>query len=446
LTALEEILSAREERSLLRSGFSGKAMGAISLNLNVPGFPKSNLVYTEFFELCKNQLKNWLLANRIIIDQINEKSIEHAAGNFYIVSVKSEIRNVEWLKQITEQFEQNHKLGRFIDVDVSDENGNIYSSGKLKECFYCKEHAAIECMRNERHQVELLREFQQVKIQTYLSEIRLEQLSHKIVSVAIRSILYELSLTPKPGLVDASGNGVHIDMNFTLFIDSTAVISQHFIALFRAGNDCKPDDLKKSLPLIRNIGLIMEKEMFNQTKGINTQKGIIFLMGISLFSVGYVFRDKDIFDQKLFINTVKTICLNLVEHEFNGQKAKLSHGEHCFDKHRIGGVRQEAELGFPSVFLHALPVLESEKQLENKALFKTLVTLMAEVDDTNVLFRSDMQTLRMLQNKCGMVASDFTMESYAEIIDFCRRKNISPGGSADLLSITIFIYLLKNEL
>jgi holo-ACP synthase/triphosphoribosyl-dephospho-CoA synthase len=446
LTALEELLSAREERSLLRLNICEKSGAAVSLNLNIPGIPKLNPVYNQFFQHCIIQLKNWLLANRVIIDHENEMEVEHAAGNFYIAGVKSGEKNTAYLKQITEKFELNHKLGRFIDVDVSDENGNIFSSGKLKECFYCKEHPAIECMRKKRHPIQLLREFQQRQIQTYLREIRLEQLKHKIVSVAIRSVFYELSLTPKPGLVDASGNGVHNDMNFKLFIDSTAVISTYFMHLFLAGYECETAEIKNALPIIRNIGLIMEREMFLQTKGINTQKGIIFLMGISLFSVGHLMKEKDIFDQELFVNTVKTLCLNLVQDEFAVQKGALTHGELCFKNHQIGGVRHEAELGFPSVFLHALPLIEKEQNTDNEVLFRTLLTLMSVVNDTNVLYRSDLQTLSLLQNLSRQVADNFTMKAYAEIISFCRENNISPGGSADLLSITIFIYLLKNEL
>jgi triphosphoribosyl-dephospho-CoA synthetase len=98
------------------------------------------------------------------------------------------------------------------------------------------------------------------------------------------------------------------------------------------------------------------------------------------------------------------------------------------------------------VFLHALPLIEKEQNTDNEVLFRTLLTLMSVVNDTNVLYRSDLQTLSLLQNLSRQVADNFTMKAYAEIISFCRENNISPGGSADLLSITIFIYLLKNEL
>jgi len=46
--------------------------------------------------------------------------------------------------------------------------------------------------------------------------------------LATRSILLEVSSHPKPGLVTPFSQGAHRDMNFTLFMKSTAVLSQGF--------------------------------------------------------------------------------------------------------------------------------------------------------------------------------------------------------------------------
>lgn len=446
MTTLQEILAAREERSLLRHKANAGGKAAVSMNLNIPGIPKINLLYTKFFNDCKEKLKNWLLANRVFIDEEKEISIHHAAGDFYIVPLKSSGFEVSRLKQITEKFEQNHPLGRFIDVDVSDENGILISSGKAKMCFLCEVHSAIDCMHALRHPKDILRDFQQNEIRDYLEKERLQGLSQKISSLAMRSILYELSLTPKPGLVDKISSGIHTDMDFTTFIDSTAVISTYFTELFLKGAECNPDDLHDALPQVRQIGLRMEKDMFLQTEGINTQKGIIFLMGISLFSTGFLLKESDQFDQDRFITTIKTLCSGIVKNEFVNQKDTFTHGEQCFNKYQTGGIRYEAEMGFPTIFGHSLPLLEKENNLGNEALHKTLLSIMAVLADTNILYRSDKETLEKLQNMSKSVLENFSMDAYSGIIDFCMSNKISPGGSADLLSMTIFIFLLKNEL
>lgn len=445
MTDLQEILSAREERELLRQKANALGHAAVSMNLNIPGIPKTGLCYTRFFKLCNDQLKTWLLANRVFIDQEKEVIIHHAAGDFYIVPLKSAGFLPEKLKQITEQFEMNHALGRFIDVDVADENGIIFSSGKAKLCFYCNAYPAIDCIRTHRHPIAALRAFQQEKIQAYLREERLVGLSHKVSSIAIRSILYELALTPKPGLVDMSGNGVHADMDFRMFVDSTAVISTCFADLFRRGEESSAEDIRTALPVIRNIGLVMEKDMFSQTKGINTQKGIIFLMGISLFCAGFVLKESNTFNPDQFVATLKILCSKLADTEFVNPEDSLTHGEICFQKYQTGGIRYEVENGFPTIFLHALPRLEDENNTGSEALMKTLLSVMAVLNDTNVLYRSDPKILEALQQLSKRVLADFSMRTYAEVIDFCMQHKISPGGSADLLSITIFVYLLKND-
>ena len=445
MTALQEILSAREERGLLRQKANAHGNAAVSMNLNIPGIPKIDVCYTRFFELCKDQLKNWLLANRVFIDQENEVILHHAAGDFYIVPLKSAGVPPDMLKQITEQFEMNHALGRFIDVDVADENGIIFSSGKAKLCFFCNAYPAIDCMLAHRHPIAALRAFQQDKILAYLREERLVRLSHKVSSIAIRSILYELELTPKPGLVDMSGSGVHADMNFRMFVDSTAVISAFFADLFRRGAESSSVDIRTALPVIRNIGLMMERDMFSQTKGINTQKGIIFLMGISLFCAGYVLKESDTFNPDLFVATVKALCSKLTQNELVNPEDSLTHGEFCFQKYQTGGIRFEVENGFPTIFMHSLPRLENENNTGREALIKTLLSVMAVLNDTNILYRSDPKILAALQQMSIQVLSDFSMKTYAEVINFCMQHKISPGGSADLLSMTIFVYLLKND-
>lgn len=446
MTALQEILSAREERQLLRQQANAEGEAAVSMNLNIPGTPKTNPQYSLFFDTCREQLKTWLLANRVLIHQGKEVSVHHAAGDFYIVPVKPGGHQAKELKLITEMFELNHPLGRFIDVDVTDENGILVGSGKSKLCFFCHLHPAIACIRGQRHTHQELRDYQLSAIHAYLHEERIDRLSHQISSIAIRSIFYELSLTPKPGLVDLAGSGIHTDMDFRTFVDSTASIATYFRELFRKGAACAEGDLPDALPIVRNTGLAMEKAMFLQTKGVNTQKGIIFLMGISLFSAGYVLKEHDRFNQDCFVAAVKILCSNLVETEFTTPGGAVTHGELCFQQYHTGGIRAEAEQGFPTVFLHSLPVLEMENNTGSAALSKTLVSIMAVLNDTNILYRADMQILRELQALCKEVLAGFSMETYAGITDFCTRHKISPGGSADLLSLTVFIFLLKTEL
>ena len=36
-------------------------------------------------------------------------------------------------------------------------------------------------------------------------------------------------------------------------------------------------------------------------------------------------------------------------------------------------------------------------------------------------------------------------ERYAQLLRFCQRENVSPGGSADLLAVTVFLYFVERS-
>ena len=441
---LHEILNGREQRQALRLKLSESGNSSVSLNLNIPGFPKNTNYYLSFFEAVSLELKNWLTANQYHIQ--DEFRLENEAGVFLLFEICGSEIDAHKLKLTTEIFEENHILARFIDVDVCDNRANLISSGKLKKCFYCGEFSAIDCMKNQRHSIEILRDFQQSKITNYLQQKQKVELSHKISALALRSVLYEICLTPKPGLVDFNGSGIHKDMDFNLFMDSTSVISGYFESLFRRGYEFSGEDFSLALPQIRFIGLQMEKAMFLKTKGVNSQKGIIFLMGISLFCVGFSYKKNEKYIEIDFINSIKSICKNLVKNEFKvNTRENKTHGEKCFEKYGIAGVRQEAEEGLPTIFQYSLPLLKKENNLDQISLTKTLLILMAKLYDTNILYRSNMSILLDLQSLSANTLHNFSKQNYQKLLDFCLENKLSPGGAADLLSITIFLYLLEKE-
>ena len=51
-----------------------------------------------------------------------------------------------------------------------------------------------------------------------------KRICNKIASLAIEAMLYEVSATPKPGLVDRNNCGAHKDMDFFTFMSSAVSI------------------------------------------------------------------------------------------------------------------------------------------------------------------------------------------------------------------------------
>jgi len=344
-------------------------------------------------------------------------------------------------------FEQNHPLGRFIDADLNDQHGETVSSGKSKLCFFCLERPAIECRRENAHETEELRSFMFQKMAGYCCQKREEEIIINLSSLAQQAILSEISLTPKPGLVDKISNGSHADMNYQTFIDSTAAISPWFSNLVREGFSFRDGDLTKALPQIRNIGLRMESAMFEATKKINTQKGIIFLMGLSLFACGRLFNQNDHFTAEEFRNIICNVCKDLVKKELGPiSGANKSHGEDIFLKYGFSGARGEAESGFGTVFEFGLPQLSGVTELNDELLTKCFLAIAANNNDTNILHRGSPKILNKFKKLCKNALDNFTDQNYSAVIDFCKEENISPGGSADLLAVTIFVWSVEKGL
>jgi holo-ACP synthase/triphosphoribosyl-dephospho-CoA synthase len=440
---LEEILAARDARSLLRKGFSLHNLPSLSLNLNVPGYPKSNETVSRFFLYCLDDLKVYITAHLIRLDEKQAIHEKDKAGDFYIAPFSTDHHSLIEIKQLCEDFEEKHAWGRFIDVDITDDAGMPVSSGKSKSCFYCNEHPADECRRDQRHDTEEVRAFMFSKMRAFCLKQREITICRNLSALALQSVLTEISLTPKPGLVDKFSNGVHSDMNYNTFINSTSTISVYFNDLAQAGFDFAENDMTKALPVIRNIGLRMEKSMFDSTNQVNTQKGIIFLIGLSLFSSGYLFAHEDDFRIEKFRTIIKDICRGLTNRELEvPQRPPETHGEHIYHKLRISGARGEAENGFPTVFNFGLPELLNFNELNEQALLRAFLALAANNNDTNILYRSNVDVLNHFRE---LSQTALKTNNMYPLVDFCMKQRISPGGSADLLAVSIYLYLLIKQ-
>ncbi len=445
---LQKILLAKDNRANMRKTFSAKKKISISFSLNIASYPKTNKNISQFFNLILTDLKNFLLANKIFIDNNSEINIIDEAGNFFMAIVKNKDITYSEIKQITEEFEENHKLGRFIDVDITDEDGKNVSSHKKKLCYFCNEKPAIVCMREKTHSYSELQTFTLKKINEYLFLENKNKTTKELSAIALKSILYEVSLSPKPGLVNFYNSGSHTDMNYYTFLNSSSALSQYFTKFAELGYGFN-EDLSKAISKIRIIGLQAEKDMFAATNNINTQKGIIFLMGIALFSASYVFYKDVNFTISNFQETVKKVCKDIVKNELQNLKVYKTHGEKCFEKFGLkgAGARLEVELAFPTVVNFALPVLEkffkeNKKEEIELALRKTLLAIISENNDSNILYRKGEDALEKLKK----ISKDAFIDDkkYDKVCKFCIKENISPGGSADLLAVSLFLHSIKK--
>ncbi|MBZ2175043.1 triphosphoribosyl-dephospho-CoA synthase CitG [Schnuerera sp. xch1] len=294
-------------------------------------------------------------------------------------------------------------------------------------------------------------------------ESKINNWAHQLSIYAQQGVLYEAVLCPKPGLVDPVNSGAHTDMNIFTFMDSSSSLYEGFYQYAKTGL-WWGNSPKKLFQHIRPIGIRLEKQMFKETKGINTHKGIIFSMGIFLAAAGLFLQKylgishefpilKDNETDKIF-GIIKEMTLNLVDNDFQDiyQKKNLTNGEKLYLKYGFTGVRGEAEAGYPCVQKGTLPLIRTQDKntLLNIRLLEVLLFLMSSIEDSNVGHRGGLEALQLVKTKAkyfinnGGLCQANAIQRIEEMNRLFTSENISPGGSADLLSITVFLGKLEN--
>lgn len=280
-------------------------------------------------------------------------------------------------------------------------------------------------------------------------KLNINEISLDIANMASKAMIYEVSCFPSPGLVSPVSMGAHKDMNYYTFIDSTFAINKYFILFADEGS--KDFELTEIFSNIKKIGIQAERAMFNSTNNINTHKGMIFLMGICVTAASYAIHNKKKFCE---INKIiKEMCKDIIKNDFKdlNKKEELSHGEKLYITYGIEGVRGEAKKGIPLVFDYSLKVFEDNYKLSsNDRLIHTLLGIMQYCDDSTIIHRRGIEGLNYTKRVAkeiidlGGMNTELGREAINKLNDDFIDKNISPGGSADLLGVTIFLYWVKE--
>ena len=276
----------------------------------------------------------------------------------------------------------------------------------------------------------------------------------RIGACAVEAMLYEVSATPKPGLVDRANNGAHHDMDFFTFMSSAAALRGSFDAFARIGVQHQAGPLHEMLPALQQAGRTAEQQMFALTQGVNTHKGMIFSLGMLAGAAGRLAAQGETLTAEKLCRSVAALCTGITAAAYAGirEQGQLTKGEAMYLKYGVTGVRGEVENGFPTVRRAGLPVCRElrEKGLAiNDVLVGTLIALIAENQDTNILGRHDLETLQAVQQEAKDVLALGSVGTEAGRRAICRmdeefiERYISPGGSADLVAVTHFLYEME---
>lgn len=445
-----DMLKARENRSAYqRQLLSVKGNCLISFTMNIPGTVKISKLISECFLDGVYRIDKQLQREHqhILLRELLTKKTGYEG--FWLLDT-----DPYDVKEKMIQIETSCDLGRLFDIDVLLPNMEHISRTDLgysqRVCMICS-RPAHECVRSHFHDKYALID----EVKTIMKTFYYKKRAKLVAEIACKSMIYEISITPKPGLVDRFDNGAHKDMDFFKFLDSTAVLTPEFYDFYLYGVEngkCSP---QKLFELLRYSGMHAEDLMRDATDGCNTHKGLIFSLGILCAVLGW----HDANEKETCAEDLLVFCGEMVKKQLTVELEKLTDktaktgGERLFIVTKNGGVRTEAANGYPTVRNYGLP--EFRKYLKmglsyNDAGVYTLLKIMAHAQDSNIFSRcgAKMQGV-ILDQVQDLLNTGFPID-FKEIEQLNNnfiKYNISPGGSADLLAVTFFLYFLflKND-
>jgi triphosphoribosyl-dephospho-CoA synthase len=271
-----------------------------------------------------------------------------------------------------------------------------------------------------------------------------DALAVELSTLAVSALVEEAELTPKPALVDRRGAGAHHDLDLARLLRSARALQSGFTAIAHTAWGLTPSLwLREELG---RIGRAMEHRMVAATDGSNAHRGAIWALGLLVAAAAQRHPDRH-------AAIVGTTAADLARLPDRLAPRSLSHGEQARCRFGATGARGEAQKAFPHAIRIGLPTLRAARRRgvrEDCACLDALMAIMASLDDTCLLHRGGAAALAAAQAGARAVLAAGGTASPAGRIRLHRlhaelmAKWASPGGSADLLAVTLFLDRLEG--
>lgn len=335
---------------------------------------------------------------------------------------------------------------RFVGTEPTDRLTRRYNQLMHEVLADVREIARLEKEGNAVSASRVRKAMEQGDMSTIKQLVPPTTLPYIIAHLATQALQAELDTTPKPGLVDKDNNGAHRDMDYALMQRSIDTLHPYFVKLALLGSA----DALPSHTAIRDAGIEAEKAMLAATNGVNTHKGALFSMGLAVVAAAHEERKIAANEEQILKErnggedvlvslqtTIKALAACFPDTSgTHGSKAKLlSKGTTA-----IKGALDNAREGYEMLFAEWLPFyIERRKEHDAHTLHKTLLRIMCDLDDTNVIYRTDLATAEEVKQEARALLDSFSEAALKDMDRHYTTRNISPGGAADMLSLTIFI-------
>lgn len=278
----------------------------------------------------------------------------------------------------------------------------------------------------------------------------------RLARLAVASLHTELVLYPKPGLVSTQDSGSHQDMNAASFMRSLFALRHFFKQIAQAGWQ------GAGFARLQALGMQAEQRMLRATGGVNTHRGAIFCLGLLCAAAARTMALHLHSAQPQLACCTRQLRQQLHQHwgqalqghAAHAARAERSHGRQVARDYGCGGAREQAAQAFPAVFELALPRLQQglARGLDvQRAQLDALFSLMADLDDSNILYRGGEQGSLMVRTLAAqyLARGGSAREDWYQQALLCHRhlvaQRLSPGGAADLLAGCWFVHRWQAE-
>lgn len=445
--SLVQMLDARERRVQHQQALLAQYhKPLICFTMNICGPVKDSPLIRRGFARGRQLLRQQFLRAKLV--PLREDAIREVTGceAFYVLDA-----DPLTIKKFTTDIEDATPLGRLFDMDVIRPDGRKVDREELhlegRRCLICGGPAKV-CSSRRVHTVAELQE----KTTEILTDARDAQDIADAARLSVRALLYEVTTTPKPGLVDRRNSGSHKDMDVFTFMDSAAALYPYFEACARMGRGTAERPASETFEALRPLGCEAEGEMLEATGGVNTHKGAVFSVGIVCAALGRL--DRALWaDAARVLAEVSAMTAGLTEKDLADVTAEnaATTGQKLYAEYGITGVRGQVEAGLPAVLNIGLPTLEAglAKGYDfDRAGGGALLAILAGSIDTNIIARSSRARQQALAEELKALLAETPYpdgDALAALDDRFIAENLSPGGSADLLALTYLLHFITTE-
>ncbi len=410
---IDVILKAKETRQKTIQSYLVKHQTVVTLKPNIPGDHKHTDLADLLLVIFHHYLKQlWRTPSQPMASD---------DGDYILFGLEKDPIKT---KKLCLYLEDNHHLGRFIDLDVHHKDMRLTRKDmqvKERTCFICAKPAS-QCRREGNHSKEALYDHVLYATKAFLIEALSEE--------SIMSLRKELFTYPCFGLVSHRSNGKHKDMNISHFLAALKVLKiifkQYLTMALEASFNTKQ---------LRQVGRKAEKRLLEATNGVNTHKGAHFIFGLCLpFYLQNIWQRKSMHH---FIIDLRTAAAKIARDDFKRNIKATTNGLIAYHKYQAKGVRGELESGLNSIF----------DWYPHKTLtpFQKLCKIMARCEDTTLIKSHGYKALEEIQ--ACMKDLETQGFKHEQKVQKCLKSIVSPGGAADLLALTFFFestdHLLK---